>query len=411
METRKYVPTRDIISLDNLAARSGDSVIICIPASSWLIARKLLSTRGRYRTTYTLGDAGNNGYYIPASDDENYKRLLEEIAVFLEADDMSCDIVDALNNLNDTLEIVSQNVCCGANSGAGGAGLYETLPADYTDSGSNYPDDFGSRSEFDNYRCDAAEWIIRVIETDLIFLQNTDVTAITAAVLTASLLTPVPVDDVVALALLIAQLLAEATLDTALQALIDALGTHRQELRCALYNAISAADAKTSFDEWVSGKVTTVQETFLSYFINFDVLNALYEKVAAAAAIGADCSSCGSCDSVTVFKGSIDGDNTFTTALHTESNPDRHTVLARFNYDESSGIYCGPEVTITDIRILSGTPDSVPGDSGYRMWRQNGTQIYGSDSKPPFPLTNVGYFEILDNVAPAQQIVFEMDWE
>lgn len=387
-EFRKFSPTRQVVKLDDLSPHFGDNVVICVPYSSWLIARKLLSTRGQWPTSYVVDYVGDIGYNIPDDSNTHYKQVLTDIAEFLAASDMSCDLTVGLQNIVDAIDRLSsiQSSCC-TGYGASGAGNYESAETGFTDNGvDNYPENFSDRDSYTNYKCAAVNYALDLLLIDLKWIQNTDATLVTASILAASLVTPIPFDDVAALAIVILQQALEATLDTILGELIDAIEDNRDDIACQLYNSVNEADFITTFENWISSKVDAVSASFLGYFLNNDIANWAFGKVSSVVTslVGNwDCSSCVAA--------------TYDVLIGTEIAP--RLIDATYSANQYwVSVEFSSEVELTYLQ--TSTTITTENNQGYRLFNGAGTLLYASNTPPTLPYSGVGSFVLIDRLPP-----------
>jgi hypothetical protein len=300
----KHYDKRQVIKMDNIVPSDyTDRVILCLPRFGWMVARAFLSRQAQWRSTY--------GYeffqeYYTTPDDSEFDVIRQAIDSTLAEGDMSCDITGAIEKMATDLilEMDGNNVnlvsainslvakdCPGSCGGSGGAGDTEAPPIDFDDTGENYPDEFTSRVEFDEWKCGVATLIIDQFLTDLRWFQNTDILEITAEVIAFTLLTPIFGDEVIVMVGGIAILVAEGILDTILDGIIADLEADRGELICGLYNALNSSAALASLEAWIDAKLNGLEKTFMGWFVTYDVVNWLFSKPNLFLP-EADCSGC-----------------------------------------------------------------------------------------------------------------------
>lgn len=287
-ELRKNVGhTRQLVDYNNVIAGLNDYGLFCIPVGLMSVIRILLAERGLWRTTYVI-ERIDGGYYIPTS--EEFLPIDEKISEFLGGGDMTCDIVSALNDIREAID--RQSASCGG-GGAGGTGATGSPPVDFEDTGENYPNGFSGRPQFDAFKCNMAEFIMRNIEVDLQTMVNLQVSEISIAGLIASLVTPIPLDDVAMMVVTLLTVVGEAYIDAVLTELEEAIEDFRDDIRCLLYNAISAEDAKNSIAGFISDNVGDAAFAVFGLFVGYDNLNRLFVKSSVPADFAVDCSGCG----------------------------------------------------------------------------------------------------------------------
>jgi len=160
---------------------------------------------------------------------------------------LSCND-DKFNQLLEVLSGLGGGSGCGCGSGGAGATDEPTDPYDESDGEEIPPDGFDTWDQYLGHKCNAAWAILNNLGSDLNGLGGL-VIAITsipevAAILITVLLTPVPFDDLLALAgILIFGLVAFSFLSATSALIFD----NRFDLVCYLYEADSASQAKVDF--------------------------------------------------------------------------------------------------------------------------------------------------------------------
>lgn len=156
-EFRKFSPTRTLIKLDEISPYYGDTVIVCLPVDALIVARKLLSERGTWRTTFVRDYVADIGYNIPNDNDADYVEYLSSVADFIKAEDMTCDI---LSGLQEIARAIGANSCCGSTGTLieidGGFYFGTEAPAEAPTTFGGENDIFATESEYNAHRCDVA---------------------------------------------------------------------------------------------------------------------------------------------------------------------------------------------------------------------------------------------------------------
>jgi hypothetical protein len=401
---KPFSPKRQLIDANNVVAKAQDYVVLCVSAGGLDAARQLLGTRGRWRSTY-YDDVSDSGYVLPS--DAMWDDVLDVVEGFLADTDgqMTCDIIASLDRINDSIAALS--ACCSQGSG----GVSPDTPfSTFEDTGSNYPDGFADRPEYDQHKCDAAQWFINQWQQDVGWLKTIDVAALGATGLAAGLL--IPGVNVAAFVGVLLLLVALGVFVSDLQAIEDWLDANNDDILCAVYDATNSASALSAVVDLVeASSLTSNQQTAANYLITPAAINRVFED-ANVPDLSADCSGCGESGCATVYMnlGSYTPPNGFTSVLTTVPDPDRHNIRVSFNYDDELEEYCGAPVTIESITINSGQPDSTAGNQAYRLFAQNGTTLYSGDSQPTLPFANVGKIDIYDDVSPQQEITATIVW-
>lgn len=371
----KYYSHRQVVSMPLVSeGEYTEQILLCIPAFAWRVARAFLSRQAQWESTYAASFQGN--YYV-SPDEETMDKIKASIDGALAEDDMSCDLeaaIESLGNLlaaqlesngDDLVNVISDLVskdCPTACGGSGSAGMAEAEPVDFEDTGENFPDEFPSRAVFDAWKCSVAGLIVDYLLTDLRWFQNTDVTAITAALLVATLLTPVPGDEIAVMVGGAAVMVAEGILDTVLDNIISQLEDDRADLVCGLYNAIDVSTAEAVLTNWADAAFDWAEEHFLSWLINVDAMNWLFTRPNLLLT-DEDCSGCTeptysdwAVDFGTLTDGSLAGNTTYfeiTSAWNTAAGCGRWQCQ----------FTCPPEAdfSVSLVKAGPGAPVECPG--------------------------------------------------
>lgn len=100
METRRYTRRREMLDWTTIQDNLADEVIVCAPIAIFLICRKFLRTRAKWRTTYVKSYVNEQFYEIPSRIE--FDGLSDAIDAFLEetTNMATCDqIVTELTNI------------------------------------------------------------------------------------------------------------------------------------------------------------------------------------------------------------------------------------------------------------------------------------------------------------------------
>lgn len=282
---------RQIISLPDLLADSGEYVLVCLSKPVLEIARTFIGTRGRWNTTYSsaYGDSG----YTPATAVE-MDQVNELIAEFLEStNEMNCDeFIAEMKRIADGVErsAAANEQCCGP--GSGGAGGSSEAASGFTDDGSTtFPTGYADRPAYETGKCQGAKEVIEQLKTDFAYIRDGSIVTLASTALVAALITPIPFDDIIALSTFAIALSIQGILVGTAQEIIDYLTNSEQDILCALYNADTVSDAIDDVDD---GSMSTLASTLFAYAVNTDAFNRLfdYDQVGD---YGANCAGC-ACD-------------------------------------------------------------------------------------------------------------------
>lgn len=305
-ERRKHYDKRQIITLDNVPETAyTDKIILCIPEFGWIVARSFLATQAQWLSTYCV-NVDCAGYTVPEG--ELWDKIQASIDETLLGGDMSCNITEAIENLTDViagyqddydkliaaLELLAsgqgKSLCCGGSAGATGT---ETQPEDFVDDGTNYPDGFDTREQYDSYKCAIATHIVRVILADLTWLQNLPASEYIASVIVVTLLTPILGDEIIAIVGGLLFMVAEGIMDEVWETLITEIEEQQDEIKCLIYNALDASEAYNALQTWIGDHLEGAAAWLAQFWMGQDVVNWAFRNVNQLIdQYGGDCSDC-----------------------------------------------------------------------------------------------------------------------
>jgi len=297
---------RQIINFANVMSLSGTKLFICIDKGVLEIMRYLLNTRGSWRTTYRTSYVGKIGYNIPT--EEEFNDLLNLIGE-ANIDMASC------NDINESLQGIIGAINDLGASGASGCGCIGDPGSDIGDfndgPGSDVPGPngdpppgFSTIGEYQDYKCDAVNWIFdKYVGTlrNWAALAGT-VGGLTLAVIAGLLLLTVPPAG---LALILSALGILVGIDFLLLGelnnIADELETNKDDIICAMYNAGTTNQIAQELRNAAAAAVQTLSleptETWLlitSNLISTDQADVALNKSDEVDGYGGDCSGCGS---------------------------------------------------------------------------------------------------------------------
>jgi len=275
-ERVKYYNKRQVIDMSLVGESDyGDKVLVCVPKFAWDVARAFLSDQGLWRTTYSM-EYHDSYYETPSS--EEFDLIDASISDFLKGDDMSCDLVEAMEGLEKQLARLVAKSCCGpAGGGSGGAGATEGPASEFEDDGETPPEEFETYSEWQAWKCGVAKLIYDEMTNDLDYVKGIAVSEISAIVLSAVLLTPIPFDDIAVLVGVIIAWGVEEIVDDLIDEVLTELGADEETIVCALYNSLSVPGAESWLNDWANSSLTDLAGFLLSFFVSNDSLNRLFE--------------------------------------------------------------------------------------------------------------------------------------
>lgn len=226
----------------------------------------------------------------------------------LEESIMSCneDTLAELVGIRAALEALVNKPCCpdSGTTGSRGSGSTDSPPNPYDQSEAEGepPTGFPSYGSYTANKCNKADDVITQLASDLLGLSGLtyagSVPTGIVGLLITTLLTPIPYDELIALA----GYLIFTGYNYALLAEMSAkINENRDDLRCLLYTSDSATSAQAALQaalqtiaedyytnpddaEWVVGAV--------DYMLSYDSINRMFENVPGVAT-DTDCSDCG----------------------------------------------------------------------------------------------------------------------
>lgn len=218
-------------------------------------------------------------------------------------DFMTC--TTALDLIAEALQALVDKPCCpsGSTSGSRGSGTTGEPPNPYNqdETPTDPPAGFSDMTQYNSHKCQAAQDLINNLRADLLGLSGIVYSGATPTGLVGTLivflLTPIPFDDLIALA---AYLIYSAYSYTFLAEMSAQMSEENENLLCVLYSAAGASEAETAFlaaledialdyfsttedADWVMGAV--------EYMLSYDAFNVLFENVPTVST-EADCSEC-----------------------------------------------------------------------------------------------------------------------
>lgn len=377
-EERRYYSTRTLIDYTNFLGLTGDCRIITIDGGALAILRKL-AERGLWPSTYYV-ERGVDYYTVP---DSNQLDVVENVlAEFLKESSMTCTSIESvLASLQVSLAQIAQKDCCQAGTGSAGA----TTP--YT----GEPQDPGTYIlpdktliETQGYKCDMAHQIVDELIADVNSLAShitggVDLTA-AAVLLAAVFLTPVPFDDIVAIAALA---LGAIVAGFTLPGIATALSDNRADGVCAMVNADTVAAAQLAFYNVIAPELTApAQRVVLWQMETNESFGRLFKDVGKPLNNTGNTCNCVCYPLVPVEPESENGfvelDVTDVYDLTSGLVSTTHWGTATVNWDLDAT--CGPKRKIT-VNNLVGFNADTPW--GFRIYDDDLTTLLYSSNTPP----------------------------
>lgn len=235
----------------------------------------------------------------------------------LEKSLMACtdDVAAALENIANALEhqaSVSAACCAGGASGgagSGGGGGEETPPSTTTepDLSDPPPAGFDTWEDYFAYKCavatqiwqDTFDDVGKISTFNLVVMATLGAVIGFAPLLAASFATPIPFDDIAAIATLV--LTAYGLVATSIEQLEASLATAREDMICAIMGARSVGAAQVAWHSaWADGiqatasssAIAAILEGIADKFDSNDSFNRIFDKDEERIYPSADCSYC-----------------------------------------------------------------------------------------------------------------------
>lgn len=276
---KQYYDKRQIIDVVDFGEIDFDEdILICVPRFAWIVARSYLSLQAQWLSSFAV-EYFDAGYETPSP--TQFDIIQANIARFLGETDMSCDLEAVLQQMVEQLEAIASKECSvelSCNVGSSGAGGAEGAPSIFEDLGTDPPFGFDTYGEYEAWKCGVAHYLVDVFEQDLEYIKDLALSEFSAVLFAATLVSPIPGDEIPGLVAFLTVIFLEATLDALLSAIIASLVGDGDELVCALFLAVDVVEAKTAFSDWTSAFLSTAGAFVASYWRGNDNLNRLFEK-------------------------------------------------------------------------------------------------------------------------------------
>lgn len=316
------------------------------------------------------------------------------------------DLQAAITNLAAILGSGTGGCGCGTSGTGEDVGPSSEDTGDIFDDGQTPPPGFATWADYQDYKCDVADYIISSFRDDVVWLQTQNLVGLAIGALIIGLLLPVPGSRLVAM---LALLVAIGGLGAgALANLEDAITNNYDALVCFLYTASNASEAKAdllgAMNNFIDAESSDQLERYIlkqliQHHINFVALNWLFEKDDAVAGLplNGDCSSCLAC-SDTLYHGTGD----FGT-LDFASTPDGAYHHINFHLGSHKNLH---------VDSITGYTHSGSGVNDFRIQTNrdvscgdppSGWDLYNSDTNPTGQTFN-GVGEISFNSSTAFSI-------
>lgn len=397
-EFRKFASNRQVVDIANLTASFGDNVIVCVPRVAFDIAAKLLATRGYWPTTYATGYV-DNGYLIPNPDNQDFVRIKSEIAVFIEARDMTCDITAGLQGIERAINNMALSCASNGSVAFDGTRYSSGLSLSDSDGLAAFGDD---QAAFDANKCANANSIVSGM---VLSLNNLSVYTIANLVglgagvgaLVAFGLAVPPVGIIAA---------SFALLGTGLgilSGLASYIDDNREDIVCLLYSSETANDAYDAIQQFLEEASIDLEylevelgvlASFIGQLVPVDSLNNLFTSIGLPDY--GDSVSCAGCAGATY--GVTIGVETSPQQIDAVFSATQYWVQVQFS----------EAVRLTSLNVS--TSITTENNQAYRAWNSNETLIYASNTPPTLPLENVYRFTLIDR-SPANPFSVGFDYE
>lgn len=235
--------------------------------------------------------------------------------VFMACNDT--ELVSAFNDIALALRYLADRQfakpCCGGGApgtvgeGSGGAGPSQPPFNPSTPGNPDVdppPDGFDSWEDFFTQKCAVAIDIVETLEDDLgemaLWLFGGLTIESLAALITITIATPIPFDDIIVISGLLLSVAATIVTTSSL----DIINNHEEDFKCALYNGSNSQSSRllflSAFSSFVADSGTEpvtafAMQTLMGYMVGSSVTNRLYVKDLTRTWSGGDCSDCVPC--------------------------------------------------------------------------------------------------------------------
>lgn len=402
-ELRQYVRTRVLVDFDHFQTGLDAGVVLCTNEGILGLIRTLISTYGlRYANWVTSHTPGG---YIGVSESQ-FDILDAEISSFLEETNNMAFCDDLTQAFND-LAFAFRAGCCGA--GSFGAGEAEPPASTNQDDEEDFPPGFDTYAEYRAYKCDIANRIIQGIQTDIDWIEGGTLLTLTFSIFVATLLTPIPGDEILALVGFVVALLLQGVLVATAAAVSTEIDDSRQELVCLLYDALDAEQAKQDVTDFMTSALSSTQMALFASLWGFASVNSLFFKdvLLESSPLPGDveCTACGSeCDLAIPTAGDETTNGIFTIVSPTVVTMTSgqaaavHWGINDFNTNPVTPfVYCGPSVELDSYALSGFTPWAT---SAYRIYNSALTIVYNSSVPPDWSLfTDVRRIQLKSSTA------------
>lgn len=276
---KRYYKKRQVIDVTDFETIDFDEqILICVPKFAWTVARSYLSLQAQWLSSYAV-EYFTNGYSPPSV--AQMDTIKANLADFLAEVDMSCDLEVALQNIADQLaELVAKDcsIQLACSVGSGGAGGVEAPSVPYQDIGVDPPFGFDDYGDYEAFKCAVAQMIADELKADIEYIKDLALLEMATVFLAATLISPVPGDEIAALVSTLLVFVAEGIFDAILSEIIAAIIGDGDELVCALFLAIDVPGAKQVVEIWGSSFLSASAQYILSFWKGADNMNRLFQK-------------------------------------------------------------------------------------------------------------------------------------
>ena len=402
MTTHKFYSKRTLIDYASVAAKLGEPALVCMDRGVLQIIRKLVTDRAFWDTTYVL-TMQEDDYTSPSP--AQLESVYEAISHFLDAtgDEMTLceDMIGQLEAIAAALTGAAGTGGCGC--GAGGAGATEPPwapeePGPPGEQTGDPPEGFSTWAEYETYKCTIATWLVEQVQDDVAWMETVNIVSMAATALAASLLTPIPFDDIVILLGLAITLATEGVWASAIDDMQNAIAADFDELVCALFNA---SDAEAARDAWVAQIDTSIdaqtgafyafiEKAILGSFGGASAVNKLFERDTAIEEREpeGDCEGCWVCYLLDINLGTYVSE----TEVQSELNVGNNQSYVNVDIHHNQYGFCDDPATLDDVTL--DVHDSYPGPWHYEIGTQGSSSDIYNGTSPSFPYANVGHVQV-----------------
>ena len=326
-----------------------------------------------------------------------------------EATSVADAIISAVSSMS------GSNGVCGCGSGGASSEEPPDSPIEPGAPGQeegSVPPGFDTWSEYEDYKCAIATWIVERVQIDLAWFETVDWLTITATSVVAALVTPIPFDDIAAITGFMVALTLEGVLLTAAQDLQNAVAGDFDDFVCALYQGGNASESKANWDAQVEVSVDAqtgafyafIEKSILRATVSNSAINKLFDKdVSLANTIDpGSCVGCNPCPQAWVWgSGDLENGGTW---LSGDSPGPEHRIQWHAGSQQKAIM-----VSLTGWTDAAGSPEEnfrLASEEAEGCSKPNGNDVLDQINPPTLPFA----MDCVQGGTIRSATEFEMEW-